>query len=87
MQHLPQQSNKKQTFLQGAFILLLANMLVKVIGALFKIPLQHLLLDEGMGVFNVAYQFYTAMFVISTAGVPVALSKMISESYTLGRNK
>lgn len=84
---MPQQSNKKQTFLQGAFILLLANMLVKVIGALFKIPLQHLLLDEGMGVFNVAYQFYTAMFVISTAGVPVALSKMISESYTLGRNK
>ena len=84
---MPQQSNKKQTFLQGAFILLLANMLVKVIGALFKIPLQHLLLDEDMGVFNVAYQFYTAMFVISTAGVPVALSKMISESYTLGRNK
>ena len=68
-------------------ILLVANLLVKVIGALFKIPLQHLLLDEGMGVFNVAYQFYTAMFVISTAGVPVALSKMVSESYTLGRNR
>ena len=84
---MPQQNNKKQTFLQGAIILIVANMLVKVIGALFKIPLQHLLLDEGMGVFNVAYQFYTAMFVISTAGVPVALSKMISESYTLGRNR
>lgn len=84
---MPQQNNKKQTFLQGAIILIVANMMVKVIGALFKIPLQHLLLDEGMGVFNVAYQFYTAMFVISTAGVPVALSKMISESYTLGRNR
>ncbi len=83
---MPQQ-NKKQTFLQGAIILLVANLMVKIIGALFKIPLQHLLLDEGMGVFNVAYQFYTAMFVISTAGVPVALSKMVSESYTLGRNK
>lgn len=84
---MPQQHNKKQTFLQGAIILLVANLMVKVIGALFKIPLQHLLLDEGMGVFNVAYQFYTAMFVISTAGVPVALSKMVSESYTLGRNR
>lgn len=84
---MPQQHNKKQTFLQGAIILLVANMMVKVIGALFKIPLQHLLLDEGMGVFNVAYQFYTAMFVISTAGVPVALSKMISESYALGRSR
>lgn len=73
--------------MQGAFILLVANLLVKVIGAMFKIPLQHLLLDEGMGVFNVAYQFYTAMFVISTAGVPVALSKMISESATLGRER
>ena len=51
---MPQQNNKKQTFLQGAIILIVANMLVKVIGALFKIPLQHLLLDEGMGVFNVA---------------------------------
>lgn len=84
---MPQQYNKKQTFLHGAIILLIANLMVKVIGALFKIPLQHLLLDEGMGVFNVAYQFYTAMFVISTAGVPVALSKMVSESYILGRNR
>lgn len=82
-----QQKSKKQSFLQGAFILLVANMLVKVIGALFKIPLQHLVLDEGMGVFNVAYQFYTAMFVISTAGVPVALSKLVSESAALGRNR
>ena len=76
---MPQQNNKKQTFLQGAIILIVANMLVKVIGALFKIPLQHLLLDEGMGVFNVAYQFYTAMFVFTKAGVPVARSKMISQ--------
>lgn len=82
-----QQQSKKQTFLQGAIILIVANMLVKVIGALFKIPLQHLLEDEGMGIFSVAYQFYTAMFVISTAGVPVALSKMVSESSALGRNK
>ena len=84
---MPQQHNKKQTFLQGAIILLVANMMVKVIGALFKIPLQWMLGDEGMGIFSVAYQFYTAMFVISTAGVPVALSKMVSESAALGRNK
>lgn len=66
-------------------ILVVGTLIAKVISACFKIPLQHLIGDDGMGVFNVAYQFYTAMFVIATAGVPVALSKMIAESAALGR--
>lgn len=73
--------------MQGALILLIANLAVKVIGALFKIPLQHLIGDDGMAIFNQAYQIYTALFVISTAGVPVALSKLISESNALGRTR
>lgn len=78
---------KKQTFMQGALILLIANLAVKVIGALFKIPLQHLIGDDGMAIFNQAYQIYVALFVISTAGVPVALSKLIAESNALGRER
>ncbi len=73
--------------MQGALILLIANLAVKVIGALFKIPLQHLIGDDGMAIFNQAYQIYTALFVISTAGVPVALSKLIAESHALGRDR
>lgn len=71
---------KKQTFLQGAAILVGANMLVKLIGALFKIPLASILGEEGMALFNTAYSLYATMFVIATAGLPVAVSKMVSES-------
>ncbi len=79
--------NKKQSFIEGAFILVLAGLVVKIIGAFYKIPLQHLIGDDGMGWFGVAYQLYTAMFVISTAGIPAALSKMIAESNAVGRGK
>lgn len=71
---------KKQSYLKGAFILVLANALVKVIGALFKIPLANIIEEEGMAIFNTAYNLYACMFVIATAGLPVAVSKMVSSS-------
>ena len=61
------QKSKNQTFLGGALILILANLLVKVIGAVFKIPLTNLVGEEAMGLFHVAYNLYNAMFVLSTA--------------------
>ncbi|MDK2801582.1 MAG: stage sporulation protein [Clostridiales bacterium] len=70
----------KQTFLQGALILLVANALVKIIGALFKIPLTYLIGPDGMGIYGTAYIIYTWLFVIATAGLPIAVSKMVSES-------
>lgn len=72
--------NNGKKFLQGALILAGANLLVKIIGALFKVPLRELVGDDGMGVFNVAYQIYTFMFIIATAGFPIAVSKMVAES-------
>ncbi len=69
-----------QTFLQGAVILVAANSIVKIIGAIFKIPLTYLIHEDGMGIFNTAYIMYTWMFVIATAGLPIAVSKMVSES-------
>ncbi len=71
---------RKQTFWQGAMILVVANAIVKVIGAIFKIPLTYLIHEDGMGIFNTAYIMYTWMFVIATAGLPIAISKMVSES-------
>ncbi len=72
--------NNGKNFLQGALILAGANFLVKIIGALFKVPLRELVGDDGMGIFNVAYQIYTFMFIIATAGFPIAVSKMVAES-------
>lgn len=76
---------RQQSFVQGAVVLIAANMTVKVIGAVFRIPLDQLLGKSGMGLFNVAYVLYTTMLVISTAGLPVAVSKMVSEAVSLGR--
>ena len=71
----------KASFLKGAIIIAFANILVKVIGAAFKIPLARFVLGpDGMGIYNTAYTVYNWLFVISTAGLPVAISKMVSES-------
>lgn len=78
---------KKQTYLEGAATLVFANLLVKVIGALFKIPLANILKEEGMALFSTAYNFYTVLFVVATAGLPVAVSKMVSESLAKNNQK
>lgn len=79
--------NKKQSFVQGALILVVAALLVKFIGFFFKIPLTFLIHDDGMGLFNSSYQIYTIMFVIATAGFPTAISKMVAESLALNRRR
>ncbi|MBQ3573498.1 MAG: polysaccharide biosynthesis protein [Clostridia bacterium] len=77
-------SKGTQGFIKGALVLGIANFIVKIIGALFKVPLINLIGDDGSGYFNVAYQIYTFMFIIATAGFPVAISKMVSESAARG---
>ncbi len=74
-----------QSFLHGALILTVGMAAVKVIGALFKIPLKYTIGEYGMGLFNVAYNFYGPVFSLATAGFPVAVSRMVSESRSLGR--
>ena len=76
--------NKGGKFLQGALVLAGANLLVKLIGAFFKVPLYNLIGEDGNGIFNVAYQIYTFMFIIATAGFPIAVSKMVAESIANG---
>lgn len=66
--------------MQGALVLGIASLIVKIIGAVFKIPLINLIGDDGSGYFNVAYQIYTFMFIVATAGFPIAISKMVAES-------
>jgi len=78
-------SQKKQGFVYGALILMLANIIVKAAGALFKIPLSNIIGDTAMGYFNTAYSIYSMCFLISTAGLPVAISRMIAQSLAKGR--
>ena len=78
-------SSKKQTFLHGAALLAIATAIVKVIGAFYKIPLKAIIGDEGYGYFSTAYDIYSVLLLISTAGLPVAMSRMISSASTLKR--
>ena len=77
------QSSKKQTFLHGAALLAIATAIVKVIGALYKLPLKAVIGDEGYSYFATAYDIYTVLLLISTAGLPVAMSRMISQASAL----
>ena len=76
---------KKNSFFGGAAILTAGIVIVKLIGALYKIPLGNILTDAGFADFNTAYEIYALLIVISTGGLPVALSKMVSEANAHGR--
>jgi len=71
-------------FSSGTVALAVSGLLVKFLGMVYKIPLTNLLGDEGMGYFNAAYTVYTLFFVLSTSGLPVALSLLVSESVAKG---
>ncbi|MCD6436525.1 MAG: polysaccharide biosynthesis protein [Clostridiales bacterium] len=70
---------KKKSFIKGAAILGIAGILVKVIGAFFRIPLANFLSDEGMSFYQTPYPIYNWLLVISTAGLPAAIAKSVSE--------
>ena len=72
-------------FLQGAFILTLAGLIVKLLGALYRLPLARIIEDEGMGLYQMAYPIYITLLSISTAGIPTAISKMVAEKRALGQ--
>ena len=76
---------KKNSFFGGAAILTASVIVVKLIGALYKVPLANILTDAAFADFNTAYDIYALLIIISTGGLPVALSKMVSEANALGR--
>lgn len=74
---------KKQSFLHGAALLAMATAIVKVIGALYKIPLNSIIGTRGFAYFNTAYDIYSVLLMVSTAGLPLAMSRMISAASSL----
>lgn len=77
-------TEKQKSFVKGAAILGVAGLIVKIIGAVFRIPLVNAVGTEGMGYYNVAYPVYALLLVISTAGLPTAISKMVSQQAAVG---
>lgn len=78
---------QEKGFQQGAFLLLCSAVIVKLIGAIFKIPLssKYCLGDLGFGYFSSAYDLFTPFYALAMAGLPVAVSKTVSEYSAKGR--
>lgn len=74
-------------FFSGVLILTIANILVKAVGLISKIALNRVVGSIGAGYYSSAYEIYAFLYVISTSGLPVALSIMVSKSRARGRFK
>lgn len=77
---------KKNKFVKGAAILGIAGVGVKCLGALFRIPLTNWLGEDGMAYYGAAYPVYSLLLIIATAGIPVAISRMVSERTAEGNH-
>ena len=84
---MPDKTRKQQSFEYGAIILLCSTMIVKLIGAIFKIPLSNLIGDLGFGYFSSAYDLFTPIYSLSMAGLPIAVSRLVAEHMAAGRYK
>ncbi len=74
---------KKSSFFGGAAVLAAGIVIVKIIGAVYKIPIVNVL-GSSYADFQNAYYIYALLLTISTAGLPVALSKMVASADALG---
>lgn len=75
--------SEKRSFIKGAAVLSLSGIFVKLLGAALRIPLVNKL-GDGMAYYNVAYSIYGVFLVLATAGIPVAVSRMVSERIAMG---
>jgi len=80
-------SEKKKSYLTGAAILAAGGIFAKFLGMFFKIPLASTIGDYGLGLYSFAYPLYNTFLSISIVGLPVAVSKMVSERVSLGNYK
>ena len=76
---------KEKSFLSGALVLSLGGLLAKVLGALYRIPLTNILGSYGMGLYQLVFPLFSLLLTISTAGIPVAVSKLVAEKIALGK--
>ncbi|MGN1350908.1 MAG: oligosaccharide flippase family protein [Anaerovoracaceae bacterium] len=77
----------KKTFLKGAVILGVAGIIIKVLGAFFRIPLANIIGDTGMGYYQTAYPVYVLLLTLSTAGIPTAIARLVSERTAEGNHR
>ena len=74
-------------FLKQGSILAVASILVRLIGMIYRIPMANIIGDEGNGVYSAAFEIYNILLIISSYGMPMAVSKMVSAKISQKRYK
>ncbi|MBQ8765796.1 MAG: polysaccharide biosynthesis protein [Clostridia bacterium] len=82
---MAEKKRKSQSLLNGALVLSIATIIIKVIGVIYKIPLSNMIGTVGRGLFDSAYSLYVPVYTVAMAGLPVAISNMVSKAMALGR--
>ncbi|MEG0570665.1 MAG: oligosaccharide flippase family protein, partial [Oscillospiraceae bacterium] len=75
----------KQNFLYGATILMVSMIIVKFVGAIFKIPLLQIIDTSGMAYFSSAYTLFTTVYALTVSGLSAGVARMVAENATVGR--
>jgi len=78
---------QKQSLTRGFAVMSAAGIIVKIMSFLYIPFLMAIIGDEGTGVYGVIYQVYVFIYVIANSGIPVAISKSISELTAINNNK
>ena len=76
---------KGQNYMYGAAILTAGVVIMKILGFIYKVPIANIIGDDGYSMFLATYNVYNVFLTLATAGLPVALSRMISEANAEGR--
>ncbi len=74
----------KSSFIKGAFIATLGIVLTKILGIIYVIPFHAVIGERGGALYGYAYTIYLLFMSLSSAGIPLAISKIVSEYQTLG---
>ncbi len=75
---------RKSSFIKGAFIATLGIVLTKILGIIYVIPFHAVIGERGGALYGYAYTIYLLFMSLSSAGIPLAISKIVSEYQTLG---
>lgn len=77
-------TQRQKSLVGGISVLGLAGLICKVVGVLYRIPLAHLIDPLGMAIYHKVFPAYNLLLTISSAGIPVAISRMVSHYVTKG---
>ncbi|MBO4554335.1 MAG: polysaccharide biosynthesis protein [Clostridia bacterium] len=76
--------NVKHNIKSGATVLAIGSIIAKILGALYRVPLTNVLGAQGMGLYQLVFPVYALFMILSTVGIPVALSRIVAEQRAMG---